>query len=149
MYDVIKDIIENGNYQLVDISNKINKLWLEYQLTDEERDELIELAHSNTNTDNEKPEFEAQLEALHKYVTSLELRIKILEDGQEIEPPIEEEYPAWVPYDGVVNKGYDYGAKVSHNGFKWINMLQGTKNVWEPGADGIDERYWKKVEEVI
>lgn len=148
MYDVIKDIIENGNYQLVDISNKINKLWLEYQLTDEERDELIELANSNTNVDNEKPELQRQLDVLSDYVkNTLEPRIQALEEGQEVEPPVEEEYPEWMSYDGVVNLGYDFGVKVTHNGFKWENMLEGTKNVWEPGAVGIDERYWKKVEE--
>ena len=147
MYSVIKDVIENGNYQLVDISNKINKLWLEYQLTDDERDELLELANANINIDNEKPELQKQIEAVRDYVKTLELRIKALEEGQEIEPPIEEEYPAWVAYDGVANMGYDYGDKVSHNGFKWINMLQCMKNVWEPGATGIDERYWKKIEE--
>lgn len=147
MYDIIKDIIENGNYQLMDINNKINKLWLEYQLTDEERDELLELANQNINIDNEKPELEKQIEAVFDYIKTLESRIKALEEGQEVEPPVEEEYPAWVPYDAVVNKGYDYGAKVSHKGFKWINMLEGTKNIWEPGANGVDERYWKKVEE--
>lgn len=147
MYDVIKDIIENGSYQLTDISNKINKLWLEYQLTDEERDELLGLANQNINISNEKPELEKQIEVVLDYAKTLESRIKALEEGQEIEPPVEEEYPAWVPYDAVVNKGYDFGAKVTHNGFKWENMLEGTKNVWEPGAVGIDERYWKKVEE--
>lgn len=147
MYRVIKDVIENGSYQLVDISNKINKLWLEYQLTDEERDELLELANQNINIDNEKPELEKQIEAVRDYAKTLELRIKALEEGQEIEPPIEEEYREWIAYDGIVHLGYDYGDKVTHNGFKLENMLQGMKNIWEPGADGIDERYWKKIEE--
>lgn len=147
MYSVIKDVIEGGNYQLVDISNKINKLWLEYQLNDDERNDLLELANKNINVDNEKPELQKQIEALRDYGMSLELRIKALEEGQGTEPPIEEECPAWVPYDGVVNLGYDYGDKVTHNGFKWQNMLQGMKNVWEPGASGIDERYWKMIEE--
>lgn len=147
MYSVIKDVIESGNYQLVDISNKINKLWLEYQLTDEERDELLELANKNINIDNEKPGLEKQIEAVRDYAKTLESRIKALEEGQEIELPIEEEYPEWIAYDGIVHLGYDYGDKVTHNGFKWENMLQGMKNIWEPGANGIDERYWKKIEE--
>lgn len=147
MYSVIKDVIENGSYQLVDISNKINKLWLEYQLTDEERDELLELANKNININNEKPELEKQIEAVSDYAKTLELRIKALEEGQEIEPPVEEEYPEWIAYDGIVHLSYDYGDKVTHNGFKWENMLQGMKNIWEPGANGIDERYWKKIEE--
>lgn len=148
MYDIIKDLINNKNYQLVDMITKINKLWLEYQLTDEQRDELIELANVNVNIDNEKPELQKQIDTLSDYIkNTLEPRIKALEEGQAVEPPPEEEYLAWVPYDGVVNLGYDYGAEVSHKGFKWINMLEGTKNVWEPGAVGVDERYWKKVEE--
>lgn len=148
MYDIIKDLINNKNYQLVDIIAKINKLWLEYQLTDEQRDELIELANANINIDNEKPELQNQIDTLSDYIkNTLEPRIKSLEEGQTVEPPPEEEYPAWVPYDGVVNMGYDYGDKVTHNGFKWENMLQGMKNIWEPGANGIDERYWKKIEE--
>lgn len=147
MYDIIKDLINNKNYQLVDMITKINKLWLEYQLTDEQRDELIELANANINIDNEKPELQNQIDTLSDYIkNTLEPRIKALEEGQTVEPP-PEEYPAWAPYDGVVNMGYDYGDKVSHNGFNWINMLQGMKNIWEPGASGIDERYWKKVEE--
>lgn len=148
MYDIIKDLINNKNYQLVDMIAKINKLWLEYQLTDEQRDELIELANANINIDNEKPELQNQIDTLSDYIkNTLEPRIKALEEGQAVEPPPEEEYPAWVAYDGVVNMGYDYGDKVSHNGFNWINMLQGMKNIWEPGASGIDERYWKKIEE--
>lgn len=148
MYNVIKDIIENGNYQLVDISSKINKLWLEYQLTDEQRDELIELSKANVNIDNEKPELQQQFETLNDYIrNTLEPRIKALEDGQVIETPVEEEYPKWKKYNAVTHLGYDYGDKVTHKGFKWINRLDGTKNIWEPGAEGVDKRYWKKVEE--
>lgn len=62
MYDIIKDLINNKNYQLVDMIAKINKLWLEYQLTDEQRDELIELANANINIDNEKPKLQNQID---------------------------------------------------------------------------------------
>ncbi len=147
MYSVIKDVLTKGDFELVDMLNKINKLWVENSLTEEERDELLELANKNINIDNEKPGLEKQIEAVRDYAKTLESRIKALEEGQEIEPPIEEEYPEWIAYDGIVHLGYDYGDKVTHNGFKWENMLQGMKNIWEPGANGIDERYWKKIEE--
>lgn len=148
MYNIIKDLIDNKNYQLVDMIAKINKLWIEYQLTDEQRDELIELANANVDVDNEKPELQQQIETLSDYIrNTLEPRIKALEDGQVTETPVEEEYPKWKKYNAVTHLGYNYGDKVTHNGFKWINMLQGMKNIWEPGADGIDERYWKKIEE--
>lgn len=44
---------------------------------------------------------------------------------------------------------YYYGDKTRHNGKVWRDVLDPTKkklNVWEPGAQGIDERYW--VEEI-
>lgn len=39
----------------------------------------------------------------------------------------------WVqPYGG--SGTYVYGAVVTHNGFTWRNILEGTLNVWEPGV---------------
>jgi hypothetical protein len=32
-----------------------------------------------------------------------------------------------------------------HGGRVWENMLIGMTNVWEPGAPGVDERYWREV----
>ena len=44
-----------------------------------------------------------------------------------------------------MNIGYDYGEIVEHRGKYYINSLNGVKNVWEPGTDGIDERYWIEI----
>ena len=51
----------------------------------------------------------------------------------------------WKAYDAIVNIGYDYGEIVEHRGKYYINSLNGVKNVWEPGTDGIDERYWIEI----
>lgn len=44
-----------------------------------------------------------------------------------------EEYPEWVQPTGA-HDAYSKGAKVSHNGSKWISDVD--SNVWEPGVHG-------------
>lgn len=47
-----------------------------------------------------------------------------------------EEYPQWAQPIGA-HDAYDRGAKVSHNGKKWISDID--NNVWEPGIYGWTE----------
>ena len=47
-----------------------------------------------------------------------------------------EEYPEWVQPAGS-HDAYAKGAKVTHNGKKWISTAD--NNVWEPGVYGWDE----------
>lgn len=47
-----------------------------------------------------------------------------------------EEYPEWVQPTGA-HDAYAKGAKVSHNGKKWVSTADA--NVWEPGVFGWDE----------
>lgn len=47
-----------------------------------------------------------------------------------------EEYPEWVQPTGA-HDAYAKGAKVTHNGKKWISIADA--NVWEPGVYGWDE----------
>ena len=47
-----------------------------------------------------------------------------------------EEYPEWVQPTGA-HDAYAKGAKVSHNGKKWVSTADA--NVWEPGVYGWDK----------
>lgn len=47
-----------------------------------------------------------------------------------------EEWPEWVQPLGAED-AYDFGAKVTHNGKKWVSSEK--NNVWEPGVYGWDE----------
>ena len=47
-----------------------------------------------------------------------------------------EEYPEWIQPTGA-HDAYAKGAKVTHNGKKWISTAD--NNVWEPGVYGWDE----------
>lgn len=44
MYDIIKNVITSGSYELTDILKKIDTIWLQGTLTEEQRTELIDLA---------------------------------------------------------------------------------------------------------
>ena len=47
-----------------------------------------------------------------------------------------EEWPEWVQPTGA-HDAYDLGAKVTHNGSRWISTMDA--NVFEPGVYGWDE----------
>ena len=47
MYQIIKNVIERGGYDLSAILTKIDTLWVNDSLTNEQRTELIGLARSN------------------------------------------------------------------------------------------------------
>ena len=40
MYEVIKNVIENTNFELNDILYKINKMWIESAITEEEKNRI-------------------------------------------------------------------------------------------------------------
>lgn len=53
------------------------------------------------------------------------------------------EWEPWHPLRESTH--YHYGDKTRHGGKVWRDVLDptgATLNVWEPGAPGIDERYW-------
>lgn len=53
--------------------------------------------------------------------------------------------PGAGPEPWVNGTGYEFGIRVTHVGKTWENTLKGMPNTWEPGAPGIDERYWKEI----
>ena len=47
MYDIIKNVITSGSYELTDILKKIDTIWLQCTPTQEQRTELIDLARTS------------------------------------------------------------------------------------------------------
>lgn len=130
MYSVIKDVIEKGNYELVDILNKINKLWVENGLTEEERDELVNLARTNANPNNSYAENTQQIANLWEYYQQLDTRLSKLENSQDVEPTEPEE--AWPEYRQPTgaHDAYKAGDKVTFQSKKYICKMNGC--VWNP-----------------
>lgn len=129
MYDTIKNIINNGNYELNDILNKINVMWLQSKITEEQKEELTELARENANISNEI-DIVAKLQEFDE-------RIKALEN-QETTPQAEE-YPEY-----VTGKWYYKDDKITFNGKKYVCIApQGQVCTWSP--EGYPA-YWQLIE---
>lgn len=96
MREIIKEVISSGVYNLSDLLRKINTLWLQASLTDQERDELIQLAQENANPEYGNKPIQDQLNTILERVTSLEnsisaLRTAIESIGGEVQEPGETE----------------------------------------------------------
>ena len=151
MAGILRNVIKAGNLPLSQMSERIETMYANGRIDAEERLELTELMHGSAKPENEAPDWKTLYTALAAKVSGMEARLTAAEKalGLTEEQPEdgggeESSYPAWESWDGV-NGGYEYGAKVSHNGKNWENMLEGMTNVWEPGAMGVDERYWKEI----
>jgi hypothetical protein len=162
MYDVIKNVIESGRYELNDMLKKIDTIWIQGDITEEQKKELVMVAQANADPSQSNAPLQEQIEEISKKQIALEKTVRALsamvqkiketvESGgtvvPEPEPQPQEEYPAWEPYNGIPPVKYQVGSKVSHNGKKWESMV--ANNVWEPGAFGVDESIWKEIVQIV
>ena len=137
MYEVTKNVIQSGNYELTNILTKIDTLWLQGSLTDAERLELIEMARG-------KADPAKGLDLLSK-VIELEDRIAKLEKaGDQGEPGSgdgtaeEEEYPEY-----VAGRWYRNGNRMSFGGKRYVcTVPDGVVCTWSPVEY---PPYWQEV----
>ena len=117
MYDVIRDVINTQRYVLADMLHKIDTLWAQGDLDDEQRTELIALAR-------DKADMAQEVNVLAR-LEELEQRVRALETGST-EPG--EAYP-----DYVVGKWYYNGDKITFEGGKYQCIApDGVVCAWSP-----------------
>ena len=149
MYKIYKRVLESKSYNLADITDKIEQRCAEGKITEAEREELLTLANQNASAKNSKAAMQNQIDALFEICAELALEIKALKEGAgetpEETPDAQEEYKAWQRWNGIGPIPYQEGSKCTHNGAKYISGVR--DNIWEPGAPGVNENIWKKVEE--
>lgn len=122
MYNIIKTVITSGNFELTDIIRKIDTVWFEGKITDEEKAELVEMAQGKAN-----PQHSMDLVAK---VADLEKRVKILEEQKSTDEPTEETYEPFVE-----GKWYYNGDMISFEGKNYRCIApEGTACVWSPSA---------------
>ena len=131
MYEIIKSVIQSGRYELTDMLKKVDTLWVQGDLSDDERTELTDLARSGADPAR-GVDVLAKLSDLDKRVVALERA------GADPEPG--EEYPEY-----IAGKWYYKDDKITYNnGSKYIcTAPEGVVCVWSP-----DEypAYWQLVE---
>ena len=144
MFEIVKNVILAKNYKLEDMLNKIDVLWLESKLSEEEKTSLISLARENAVAENSYKPLQEQLDNLYKefndFKVEVNARLNVLEGKEDIEEPVEE-YPQFVKPNGA-HDCYNEGDKMTYNGKKYICLIDGC--VWSP-----DEypQGWKEVVE--
>ena len=145
MYEIVKNVIESGQYELTDMLKKIDTIWLQGTLDDDQLTELIELARSRADP-KQSYDIQKQLESIFSNLSEmgqaiLELtdRVTKLEGGSVI-PPVVDEYPQFVQPTGA-HDAYNTGDKVTYNGKKYICQMDNC--VWTPDAYPAG---WKLVE---
>ena len=142
MFEIVKNVILAKNYKLEDILNKINILWVEGSISDEEKTSLISLSRENAVAENSYKPLQEQLNNLYKafddFKEEVNARLNTLEGKEDIEEPVDE-YPPFVKPE-VAHDAYQKGAGITFNGEKYESLID--NNVWSP-----DEypQGWKEV----
>ena len=132
MYDTIKDVINSGRYELNDMLHKIDTLWVQGDLDDDQRDELVELARESADPEQTYAPIQEQIDQAFTQIKALSARVEKLEAGEVQEPtPEPDEWPEWVQPTGAHN-AYSNGDKITYNGKHYISTMDG--NVWSPDA---------------
>lgn len=135
MYEIIKSVINSGSYELANMLKKIDTVWVQGEVTEEQRTELIGMAQEKAKPENSYAPLQEQIDTAFKQIASLEQRVKALE-GDEEEP---EEYPTWVQPTGA-HDAYNTGDKMTYtDGKKYVCKVDNC--VWGPDVypDGWDE----------
>lgn len=158
MYEIFKNVINSKRYNLDDMLKKIDTLWVQGDITEEQKKELVTLAQTNANPENSNAPLQKQIEEIAKKqltlgetVSALSATVQKIKETVEIggtvvpepKPPATEECPAWEPYNGIPPVKWQTGSKCMHNGKKWESMVD--SNVWEPGAFGVGAEIWKEI----
>lgn len=126
MYQIIKNVITRRDFDLSAILWKVNTLWAEEKLTDEQRNELVSLARSAANIVGSVD--------VHKKLLELEQRIRALEGGETAADTIS---------DYIAGKYYYNGDKVLFDQNTYIcTAPEGTVCVWSPAEYPT---YWEAV----
>lgn len=136
MYDIIKNVITSGSYELTDILKKIDTIWLQGTLTEEQRTELIDLARTSADPENSYAPLQKQIDTLYANMTEmgktiLNLTDKVSKlDGGSVTLPEADEYPAWVHPTGA-HDAYNTGDKMTYtDGKRYICQMDNC--VWGP-----------------
>lgn len=131
MFDLIKQVINSKDYKLEDMLYKINKMYIEEFITEQEKTELDNLARENADPVNSYAPILEQIDNLYIKISDLENRVNALEKVGDTEETETEEYKEFVqPTDA--HDTYNIGDKIIYNGKKYICKTDGC--VWSPDA---------------
>lgn len=116
MYSIVKNVIEQGGYDLTVMLSKIDTLWAQGKLNDEQYAELTKAAR-------EKADYKYSVNVLER-LNELEKRIEVLENTEK---------PAGDYAEYVIGKQYINGDMCSFEGNNYVCIApEGAVCVWSP-----------------
>lgn len=123
MLNAIKSVINNKDYKLEEILYKINKMYIESRISEEEKAELDNLARENARAEKSYD--------IQKQLDEIRARVEALENKDTAEDTAEsaEEYAEFKQPTGA-HDSYKVGDKITYNGKKYICKLDNC--VWSP-----------------
>lgn len=77
MFEIIKNVISEGRYALNDILKKIDTIWIQGDLTDEEKTNLVNMAREHALPENSFAPVQMQIDILAAQVTALKSEIEL------------------------------------------------------------------------
>ena len=79
MYQIIKDVLTSGRYELNDMLKKIDTIWLQGDIDDGQKAELVELARANADPAASYAPLQEQIEQAFAAIKALGARVTALE----------------------------------------------------------------------
>lgn len=133
MYDVVKNVIASKNYDLTDILGKIETVWVQSRITDEQKMELILLAQENAKAEN-------SIDILSK-LYDLDRRVTALENKDKADEPTEDdtEITTYPPYESGVWYYRDDVVSFDGQNYKCV-APEGVVCTWSPSEYPL---YWE------
>lgn len=128
IYDILKNSIYAGDFELVNMKNKIMTSWAYGSLTDDQRDELIAAAREQAKSEASYQPLQDQITALGERVKTLETKVDALESAGGSATPTEE-WPAYKQPTGSAD-AYQIGDKITYKDKHYICKTVNT--VWSP-----------------
>lgn len=131
MYKIIKDVIDSKDFKLENILHKINKMYIEDRISEEQKSELDNLARSKAKAENSYASADERLDDIYSKIYEILERVDKLENKDTAEDSTEpaEEYVEFVQPTGA-HDSYTNGDKVLYNGKKYVCKLNNC--VWSP-----------------
>ena len=122
MFETFQTIINAGDYDLADLTERIKTLYAMGELTEDEMKQLLESAADNADQDILLPDMSERVGALETRIAAVEERVGKLEAGGveqgEPEEPADE-WPEWVRPTSKDTQ-YRKGDKVTFNGHHYV-----------------------------
>lgn len=135
MYEIIKSVIEEGRYNLEDILKKIDTIWIQGSITEEQKTELVLLAQEKAKPENSYAPLQNQIDTLFKNMSEIAGQVaKNMQEIQSIkntlaeggtivpepEPEPEEEYPLWHQPSNATDAYYNGDKMTYTDGKKYL-----------------------------